>query len=123
MIFYTPGTATQLYSYTGNADATGKVALPTGNPLSQGTYDLLVSTPNYLKKKLLNIALNPNSTVPLPQLTAGDFNSDNVINSLDWSLMNANWFGAASSTDVNNDGITNSLDFSYLNANWNKVGN
>jgi hypothetical protein len=49
-------------------------------------------------------------------------NSDNVINALDWSIMNSNWFTNNPVTDINGDGLTNSLDFSYLNANWNKAG-
>ncbi len=51
----------------------------------------------------------------------GDFNHDKVVNSLDWSYMNAHWFTADATADLNHDGIVNSLDFSILNRNWLKT--
>jgi Peptidase family M23/Dockerin type I domain len=48
----------------------------------------------------------------------GDLNRDGVINSLDWSLMSANWLTNNAVADLNNDEIVNSLDFSLMNANW-----
>ncbi|MES2315756.1 MAG: dockerin type I domain-containing protein [Patescibacteria group bacterium] len=57
-------------------------------------------------------------TVPL----AGDLNNDNIVNSLDWSIMSAVWFTSNSAADLNHDGIVNSIDFSILNRNWFRTG-
>jgi hypothetical protein len=59
-----------------------------------------------------------NSTLSFSQLKTGDINQDNIVNSIDFSTLNANWFTAASSPDLNSDGIVNSLDFSLMNRNW-----
>ncbi|KND48704.1 MAG: putative glucanase [Parcubacteria bacterium C7867-003] len=52
----------------------------------------------------------------------GDINNDGIVNSLDWSLMNAKWFTNDSGTDLNADGVVNAIDFSLLNANWFRSG-
>jgi hypothetical protein len=54
---------------------------------------------------------------PLP----GDINLDHIVNSIDWSIMNAHWFTNYAPADLNSDGIVNSIDFSILNANWFKT--
>ena len=61
------------------------------------------------------------ATITLPILPAGDFNNDGIVNSLDWSIMNNNWFTNFSTADINKDGIVNSLDFSWMNGNWLKA--
>ena len=52
-----------------------------------------------------------------PTLTA-DLNSDGTVNSLDWSILNANWNTGNPTADINNDGTVNSLDWSIMNSNW-----
>jgi len=120
--FYTPGTTTLKATAIMASDASGKLTFPSSVVLATGNYDILTATNGYLKKKQLNVALASNTTLALAQLTAGDFNSDNAINSLDWSVMNTQWFSNNAQSDINGDGIVNSLDFSYLNSNWNKAG-
>jgi len=120
--FYTPGTTTLKATAIMSSDATGKLTFPSSVTLAAGNYDFLTATNGYLKKKQLNVALASNTTLALAQLTAGDLNTDNIVNSLDWSVMNAQWFSNNVQSDINGDGIVNSLDFSYLNSNWNKVG-
>ena len=51
----------------------------------------------------------------------GDLNYDHIVNSIDWSIMNSQWFTNNSQSDLNHDGIVNSIDFSILNANWFKT--
>jgi hypothetical protein len=51
----------------------------------------------------------------------GDLNSDRIINSLDWSLMNASWLTNNATADLNKDGTVNSIDFSIMNGNWLKT--
>ncbi len=55
------------------------------------------------------------------QVLIGDLNSDKIVNSLDWSLMNAKWFTSDTTADLNKDGLVNAIDFSLLNANWFKT--
>lgn len=52
----------------------------------------------------------------------GDLNGDGIVNSLDWSVMNARWFTADPLADINRDRIVNSVDFSVLNTNWFRTG-
>ncbi len=65
---------------------------------------------------------NTSQTIIFPPLLAGDVNSDNVINSLDYSVMNTKWFMQDATSDLNKDGIVNAIDFSLLNKNWQKRG-
>jgi hypothetical protein len=59
-----------------------------------------------------------NSTLTFAQLRIGDINQDNIVNSIDFSTLNTNWFTSSSSSDLNQDTIVNSLDFSLMNRNW-----
>ncbi len=58
---------------------------------------------------------------PSPSPLMGDLNLDHIVNSLDWSLMNKNWFTNNTTADLNKDGIVNTIDFSLMNANWFKT--
>jgi hypothetical protein len=51
--------------------------------------------------------INSCSTAQPPSLP-GDLNNDNIVNSLDWSLMNAAWFTSDPTADLNHDGQVNS---------------
>jgi hypothetical protein len=51
----------------------------------------------------------------------GDLNTDHVINALDWSIMNSQWFTSNSQSDLRVDGIVNSLDFAILSSNWGRT--
>lgn len=97
------------------------IALPSDAVILEATYDIIVKSRGFLRKRA-KLNVTSNTTLTLPALEAGDFNDDNIVNSLDFSLMNVKWFLADVLLDVNKDGIVNSLDFSYLSRNWNKVG-
>lgn len=56
------------------------------------------------------------------QLLAGDFNDDDTVNSLDWSVMNAYWWKENPDFDLTGDNVINSLDWSIMNGNWGKRG-
>lgn len=51
----------------------------------------------------------------------GDLDKNHLINSLDWSAMNAKWFTSDANADLNKDGVVNAIDFSLMNANWLKT--
>jgi hypothetical protein len=59
----------------------------------------------------------PPGGTPVP----GDINLDHIVNSIDYSLLNSDWFTSATRSDLNTDGIVNSLDYSILNSNWFKT--
>lgn len=116
------GTTIQIAQWTTQPDTTNNLTIPSTIIINSGTYDILVSSPTYLKKKKINVALSSNLTVSLPTLPAGDLNSDNVINSLDWSLMSPKWFTNDAAADINKDSLVNTIDFSLLNKNWAQSG-
>ena len=64
----------------------------------------------------------PTPTPPPPPPTGtpvpGDINLDRIVNSIDYSILNSDWFTSNSRSDLNNDGIVNAIDYSILNANW-----
>tara|TARA_B100000745_G_scaffold49034_1_gene29361 strand:- start:14542 stop:16764 length:2223 start_codon:yes stop_codon:yes gene_type:complete len=113
---YQQGGASALLSWTGSGST---IALPS-NTLSSGSYDIEFELQGHLTQRSTH-TLN-SSTITLPELLAGDVNNDNVINSLDWSVMSPQWFTNNSQSDLNGDGTVNSIDFSYLNKNWGEVG-
>lgn len=56
-----------------------------------------------------------------PTPLVGDFNLDHIVNTLDWSLMNAKWFTNDATMDLNKDTMVNTIDFSTMNVNWLKT--
>jgi hypothetical protein len=82
---------------------------------------LFVKPDGYLSQTKA-MCFNTDAEVQFTQFLAGDFNGDDIINSLDFSLLNKSWNKADTTVDINSDGIINSIDFSYLNKNWNKSG-
>lgn len=120
-IVFNVASTTEVVQFSGQADASNEVGLPSIT-LNPGIYDLLTSTSGWLKKKMLAVNIVSNAVINLPSLPAGDLNSDNVINSLDWSLMSPKWFSSDPVADINKDNIVNTIDFSFLNKNWALVG-
>ncbi len=105
--------------FTASGNALDQVILPSNvTNLREDRYDVYVKSPGHLKAKIANIRLASSATVSLTTLKAGDLNDDGIINSLDWSSMNSNWFTSQATSDINGDGIVNSIDFSWLNKNW-----
>jgi chitodextrinase len=86
--------------------------------------NIRIKVNGYLSQLLTSIDTTVNSVTALsvPQLSAGDFNNDNAVNSLDYSLMNTHWLTNYPTADINADGIVNSLDFAILKNNYNKSG-
>lgn len=86
--------------------------------------DIRVMVTGYLSSNLANVDTTVNSTSALsvPQLAAGDLNGDDVVNSLDYSLLNSHYLQNYATADINKDGLVNSLDFAVLKNNFNKTG-
>ncbi|MEK7174021.1 MAG: Ig-like domain-containing protein, partial [Patescibacteria group bacterium] len=114
--------STTLFTFTSLPDAQQEIPI-TITTLLEGTYDLLVHSPSFLKEKVNDVVITSSTVITLPALRGGDFNNDGVINEIDWSFMNPRWFSTDATADLNGDGVVNSVDFSYMNKNWNAVGN
>lgn len=119
---YTAGTLNSVGTIATTTDSSGYFSLPETLAITGGLYDIAVSSPLYLNAKVFEYNLSSNATVVLPILQAGDLNSDNIINSLDWSVMSGRWFSNDASADINSDGIVNSLDWSVMSGNWFQTG-
>ena len=115
------GGSTVLGPVSVTADTTGRILLPT-NTLTSGSFAVSLRTAKYLSRKQ-TFVLSSNQTFTFTnRLLVGDLNSDNIINSLDWSNMSGVWFTNSPSNDLNEDGIVNSLDRALLVRNWFKGG-
>lgn len=86
--------------------------------------NIRIKATGFLSQTLSNIdtTVNSASALSIPQLLAGDNNNDNVINTLDYSVLNTHWNQNYPIADINQDGLINSLDFAVLKNNWNKAG-
>ncbi len=85
------------------------------------TYATTLHVPGYLKVQQslpLNIGLNPESgNLAFGELTPGDVNGDNVINTFDLSSIFSSWnsqFTTKQAPDLNGDGRVNSFDVGIL---------
>lgn len=108
-------------SITTNTSGQVTFTLPLGLPSS---IRIRPNITGYLARFITGVDTTSSSVLSFtsPSLPAGDFNGDQIINSLDFSSMNSNWLASNSLTDVNKDGIVNSLDFAYMSNNWLAVG-
>lgn len=121
-IFQT-GTATKVFEKADiTTDASGNATI-TISGVSSGNYDYKIKVNGYLIKAITNTALNSPLTLDFGVLKAGDLNNDNIVNSLDFSLLIAKWGLSDILADINQDGIVNTVDFSFLNTNWFVSGN
>ncbi len=109
---------TQVAQFSAQPNAQVQIPLPSGTNLLSGTYNITADSQYYLRVRQNNVSLASNSTVTLSILKVGNLNDDSIINSLDWSAMNSNWWSNAYPSDINRDGVVNSVDFSWMNKNW-----
>lgn len=86
--------------------------------LSDGNYDFKIKVQNYLTKALTNKLYTSPLNLSFGELRAGDLNNDDIINTIDYAGLNANWGQPSSNADINLDGIVNSIDFALMNSNW-----
>ncbi len=125
IIVFAKGTNNIISETDLNVSASGEKDIDFSS-IPNGNYDVLIKVPHYLPKKLSNILIKDNqnaAVIDFNNLLAGNIkDSDNVINSLDWSLMRSQWGRTDKpAADINQDGIVNSLDWYYLSKNWGKT--
>lgn len=120
---YQTGTTTQVFQKLDIAtDATGSASI-TISGVAAGNYDYKIKVNDYLVKAITNTGLSNPLTLDFGILKAGDLNDDNIVNSLDFSLLISKWGLTDIAADINQDGIVNTVDFSFLNTNWFVSGN
>jgi hypothetical protein len=113
----------QLAEINFTSDALGEavVDIPVGMP---STANLRVTASGFLARRLSSVNLSDPSllAVNFSALRAGEFNGDNIVNSLDFSFLSSRWLTADQLADLNRDGTVNVLDFSFLSRNWGQSG-
>jgi hypothetical protein len=103
-------------SYAFTSNTVGAATITFDIP-PQTVYLKVKATP-FLTRLLTGIDLNTASAYTFPQLLTGDINQDNIINSVDYSVLNTNWFTSNASADLNQDGLVNAIDYSFMNKHW-----
>jgi len=106
-----------------NTDASGFFTVSVGG-LPNGSYDWRVKGPKFLASAgSVSLTGVEQTNRQMGQQQAGDANNNNIVNSVDFSLLRAA-FGTSNDlrTDFNNDGITNSVDFNLLRGNFGTGG-
>lgn len=87
-------------------------------------YDLTLTIPNYLTKRVLNVDLVRSVAVDGGMFLAGDINNDGFIDWFDYALWQRSYGirAAGNINDYNGDGIVDYVDFAvaYGSSNWNK---
>lgn len=76
-------------------------------------------------KKAVVLGLTGTGAVSLTgadKLNGGDFNGDNVVNTLDYSILRFNWLTANAVADITGNGSVNSSDYNVLTPNFYTVG-
>lgn len=76
-------------------------------------------------KKAVALSLTGTGVVSLTgteRLNGGDFNGDNVVNTLDYSILRFHWLTSNPTADVTGNGNVNSLDYNILTSNFYTVG-
>ncbi|MBM2820848.1 MAG: serine protease, subtilase family [Candidatus Berkelbacteria bacterium] len=100
-----------------STDSSGKTSGANAT-LWLGNYDLKIKAPNFLSQTIKNKALSDGILLDFGILKGGDIDNNNIINSIDFSKQISKWSQSDPLTDINKDGTTNSLDFGILNSNW-----
>ncbi|OGD56831.1 hypothetical protein A2V71_00955 [Candidatus Berkelbacteria bacterium RBG_13_40_8] len=98
-------------------DITGKSTF-TINPPTPGGYDFQIKVTGYLTKKITSLTWTDPLALNYTDLRSGDLDGNNIVNSIDFTILNNKWGQADSLSDINRDNIVNSIDFALLNSNW-----
>ena len=123
---YEPGTSNLVDSYSSvtAASSNGNSSFDLTD-IRPGSYDIWAKGETTLAKLLPNVGLNvePAANVDLGEQEGGDFNGDNIVDSLDFSAFLGVGFGIATSLhDHNRDGVVDITDYGVLVFNFGKFG-
>lgn len=79
--------------------------------------DVSIKVDGYVEKFQQVSLVSGINTIKFGKLTAGDLNSDSIVNTLDLSVMYTSWFGDGAA-NYNKDSLVNSLDYWLLFQNF-----
>ncbi len=120
---YQAGTTTKVFEKTDiTTDAGGNANVAVTGLTIGSNYDFQLKVPYFLSQKITNQVFSDNMTIAFSNLRAGDLDNSNLVNSLDYSVLNGKWDQADPIADINQDGLVNTIDFSLLNSNWFQSG-
>src|SRR3989344_4745057 len=105
------------FSFTTDVNAQASITLQLP---AQAVYFKIGAAP--FLTRLVSVDLASTAAISTPQLFIGDINQDNIINSVDFSILNINWFTTNASADLNQDGLVNAIDYSFMNRHWLVLG-
>jgi hypothetical protein len=116
-----PGGATALQSLSTTASATGTFSVST--TLALGTYDIRITSPRFLSKKLANRnLLGSGLALGSVTLLAGDLDEDNEVGPGDFEVL-VSLFGTQSTlADIDGDGEVGPADFELVVQNFGLQG-
>lgn len=101
-----------------SAGSNSNVTNPT-EPVAGQSYNFVLRVPYCLTKKISNRQWPLSQPLSFGAVLAGNLNNtDNIVNSLDWSIMNTRWRTNDQIADINRDGIVNTVDWGFMNKNW-----
>lgn len=93
------------------------------NVSSRGTFDVFVTVPRFLRKRVPNVSIISTRPVSTGTMYCGDVNGDNVINATDLNLVRQALGRYTTATvDLDGDGRVTSRDLSIVQANMGRVG-
>lgn len=115
--------ATWTKSISNFSSSVGSVILEDVPP---GTAAISAKSAWNLRRKL-GVAFSPSgvgavSFTGAAKLPGGDISGDNVVNTLDYSILRFNWTTANSVADINGDGTVLTADFNLLRAHFYSIG-
>jgi hypothetical protein len=101
-------------------DNNGTANVQVSNMTTGTNYDYRIKVDTYLKGKVSGSFTN-GRPLDFGQLLAGDIDNNGLVNTIDYSFINAKWFQADTKADINHDGIVNTIDYGLWAGNFNKT--
>ena len=113
-----------MLEFQADTDENGTITLSQTN-LDKNVYDFVIHIPKYLTKVVQNVDLTTitSSSLQASDIAIGNLDeADDEINELDREFLIDRWGTEDMAADLNHDNVINNLDWSMMNANWNKIG-
>ncbi|MDD5750181.1 MAG: hypothetical protein PHU56_00820 [Candidatus Pacebacteria bacterium] len=87
------------------------------------SYGCVLKVRYHLTKRIDNVVWPPSSFLDFGELLAGNLiDTDNTVDSADFSYLGSKWRTNDSVADINKDGIVNAIDWGIMNKNWHITG-
>jgi hypothetical protein len=100
-----------------DASGNAQITLPTSMTVGQ-IYSFFTKPGYFLGDYKASQTLTNPMSLTYAEFKGGDFTDDNMINTLDFSILSSRWMQSDPIADINQDSIVNTIDFAILSANW-----